>query len=72
MSSFSIAQWAEEDKPRDKLMAKGPAALSDSELLAILYFLCLMPIVHSRLHRTIIWHFYTLAYLPQQEKNKQV
>lgn len=36
MSSFSISQWAEEDKPREKLMAKGPAALSDSELLAIL------------------------------------
>lgn len=36
MSSFSINQWAEEDKPREKLMAKGPAALSDSELLAIL------------------------------------
>ena len=36
MSSFSIIQWAEEDKPREKLMAKGPAALSDSELLAIL------------------------------------
>lgn len=36
MSSFSISQWAEEDKPREKLMAKGSAALSDSELLAIL------------------------------------
>lgn len=36
MSSFSISQWAEEDKPREKLMAKGAAALSDSELLAIL------------------------------------
>lgn len=36
MSSFSINQWAEEDKPREKLMAKGAAALSDSELLAIL------------------------------------
>ena len=35
-SQLSISQWAEEDKPREKLMAKGPAALSDSELLAIL------------------------------------
>ena len=33
---FAITNWAEEDKPREKLMAKGPAALSDSELLAIL------------------------------------
>ena len=33
---FAINQWAEEDRPREKLMANGPAALSDSELLAIL------------------------------------
>ena len=33
---FAITNWAEEDRPREKLMAKGPAALSDSELLAIL------------------------------------
>src|SRR5690606_8378974 len=28
--------WAEEDRPREKLMLKGVSALSDSELLAIL------------------------------------
>ena len=33
---FAITNWAEEDRPREKLMAKGSAALSDSELLAIL------------------------------------
>ncbi|MGV3766731.1 MAG: RadC family protein [Chitinophagaceae bacterium] len=31
-----ISKWAEDDKPREKLMHKGPSALSDSELLAIL------------------------------------
>lgn len=31
-----INQWAEDDRPREKLLLKGKAALSDSELLAIL------------------------------------
>ena len=35
-SQLSITNWAEEDRPREKLMAHGAAALSDSELLAIL------------------------------------
>ncbi|MFP9115286.1 RadC family protein [Flavobacterium sp. RHBU_3] len=35
-SSFSIKYWAEDDKPREKLMLKGQAALSDAELIAIL------------------------------------
>lgn len=32
----SIKNWAEDDKPREKLLLKGRSALSDSELLAIL------------------------------------
>jgi DNA repair protein RadC len=32
----SIKQWAPDDRPREKLFLKGPAALSDSELIAIL------------------------------------
>jgi DNA repair protein RadC len=31
-----ILSWAEEDRPREKLLLKGKAALSDAELLAIL------------------------------------
>ncbi len=31
-----IRSWAEEDRPREKLLLKGPAALSDAELIAIL------------------------------------
>jgi DNA repair protein RadC len=34
--NFSIKFWAEDDKPREKLMLKGKATLSDAELLAIL------------------------------------
>ena len=33
---FPITDWAEEDRPREKLMAKGVASLSNAELLAIL------------------------------------
>lgn len=33
---YSIKDWAEDDKPREKLMHKGAASLSSAELLAIL------------------------------------
>lgn len=34
--NFSIKNWAEDDKPREKLMLKGKNSLSDAELVAIL------------------------------------
>ena len=36
MEKLNITDWADEDKPREKLMALGAAALSNAELLAIL------------------------------------
>ncbi len=33
---LTITEWAEDDRPREKLMKKGVSALSDAELLAIL------------------------------------
>ncbi len=36
ISKTSIKGWAEDDKPREKLLNKGPAALSNAELIAIL------------------------------------
>lgn len=33
---LSISQWAEDDKPREKLLLKGKHSLSDAELIAIL------------------------------------
>lgn len=36
MIKLSINQWAEEDRPREKLMRLGAAVLSNAELLAIL------------------------------------
>lgn len=35
-TKLSIKDWAEEDRPREKLLAKGVSVLSDTELLAIL------------------------------------
>lgn len=34
--SFPITNWAEDDRPREKLMLKGKSVLSDAELIAIL------------------------------------
>ena len=34
--SFSIKQWSEDDRPREKLLLKGKNALSHAELIAIL------------------------------------
>lgn len=36
LESFSIKHWSDDDKPREKLVQKGKAALSDAELIAIL------------------------------------
>lgn len=33
---ISIREWAEDDRPREKMLLKGTSALSDAELLAIL------------------------------------
>lgn len=35
-SRITIKQWAEDDRPREKLLLKGRSSLSDAELLAIL------------------------------------
>ena len=35
-TNIPITEWAESDRPREKLLAKGKSALSDAELVAIL------------------------------------
>lgn len=35
-TSFSIKQWSDDDRPREKLVQKGKTVLSDAELIAIL------------------------------------
>ncbi len=34
---MTIRDWPEEERPREKLLARGPAHLSDAELLAVLF-----------------------------------
>lgn len=36
VKNLTIREWSEEDRPREKMLKKGAAALSDAELLAIL------------------------------------
>lgn len=36
MDKLVIREWAEEDRPREKLLERGRRALSNAELLAIL------------------------------------
>ncbi len=36
MSTIKIKDWSPDDRPREKMMAKGAAALTDAELVAIL------------------------------------
>ena len=36
LTSFSIKNWSDDDKPREKLVQKGRSVLSDAELIAIL------------------------------------
>ena len=36
IKNYSIKQWAEDDRPREKLLLKGKNSLSDAELIAIL------------------------------------
>jgi DNA repair protein RadC len=36
IQSFTIKSWAEDDRPREKMMLKGRHSLSDAELLAII------------------------------------
>ena len=36
IASLSIKNWSEDDRPREKMLRKGPGALTDAELVAIL------------------------------------
>ncbi|MBU2060637.1 MAG: DNA repair protein RadC [Bacteroidetes bacterium] len=37
MNQLTVKQWAEDDRPREKMLLKGRGALSDAELIAILF-----------------------------------
>ena len=40
---MAITDWPEGERPREKLLARGPEALSDAELLAIFLAILYLP-----------------------------
>ena len=58
---MSIADWPLDDRPREKLLAKGPASLSDAELLAIFLRTGVSGISAVDLSRQLLGHFGSLA-----------
>lgn len=54
---MSIKHWPQEQQPREKLLARGPAYLSDAELLAIFLRTGLPGISAVELARNLIEHF---------------
>jgi DNA repair protein RadC len=62
---MSIQNWPEEERPREKLLAKGAAALADSELLAIFLRVGVAGMSAVALSDHLLKHFGSLANLYQ-------
>ena len=60
---MSIKHWPDEERPREKLLLKGPASLSDAELLAIFLRTGLPGISAVELSRQLLNHFGSLRAL---------
>jgi DNA repair protein RadC len=58
---MGIKQWPMEDRPREKLLAKGPQALSDAELLAIFLRTGIKGCSAVELSRELLLRFGSLA-----------
>ncbi len=56
-ATLSIKEWAEEDKPREKLLLKGRSALSDAELMAILIGIGSQGVSAVELSKQILAHY---------------
>lgn len=54
---FSIKYWAEEDRPREKLLLKGKQTLSNAELIAILIGSGTRELSAVELSKNILMHF---------------
>jgi len=57
---MSIADWPKTDRPREKLLSKGPASLSDAELLAIFLRSRVQGKSAIDIGRELLGHFKTL------------
>ncbi|MFT2110966.1 RadC family protein [Marinomonas sp. 2405UD68-3] len=67
---MSIKHWPEQDRPREKLMAKGAEALSDAELLAIFLRVGIKGTSAVELARQAIMHFGGLRPLMSASKDE--
>ncbi|AHE99482.1 RadC family protein [Thioalkalivibrio paradoxus] len=66
---MSIADWPADDRPREKLLRRGPAALSDAELLAIFLRTGVAGKSAVDLARELLAHFGGLRPLLQADQN---
>lgn len=67
---MSIKHWPEQDRPREKLIAKGAEALSDAELLAIFLRVGIKGVSAVELARQAIMHFGGLRPLMSASKDE--
>jgi DNA repair protein RadC len=67
---MSIAEWPPDDRPREKLMAKGAAALSDAELLAIFLRTGIRGATAVDLSRTLLDQFRDFAGIFSADRDK--
>ena len=58
---MSIKDWAEGERPREKLLQRGAAALSDAELLAILLRVGTQGMSAGDLARSLLQHYKWLS-----------
>jgi DNA repair protein RadC len=67
---MSIADWPVDDRPREKLLSKGAAALSDAELLAIFLRTGAKGASAVDVSRRLLGHFGSFAGLLAADKDK--
>ena len=60
---MAITDWPEHERPREKLLARGPSALSDAELLAVFLRVGIRGASAVDLARALIRHFGSLTRL---------
>jgi len=65
---MSIRDWPKDDRPREKLMAKGAAQLSDAELLAIFLRVGMKGKSAVQLAQELLRHFGSLSALAAAQK----
>jgi len=70
LADMAISDWPIDERPREKLLAKGAAALSDAELLAILLRTGTPGLSAVDLARNVITNFHSLRKLIAADRRK--